>query len=682
MTPPRTSRRTAADFPRRNDIDVPPLLPRAYYSASVEEFLAALPLLVLGSLTANAEFDVDQSQKLAWERQIEILRRSLRAASGHLFLEFTIPRMGRRVDALLLLDWGALLIEFKVGETRHSKAAESQAWDYAIDLRNFHESSHDLTIVPVVVSTDAPRFPGTRLQGLREGVHAPLFTNAEGLEEVLRTCATELPDRPRDVATWVRGSYRPTPTIIEAAQALYSRHEVEEIARSDAGARNLAITARRIDELADRARDEARKIICIVTGVPGAGKTLVGLNTATRRSDRKDPTHAVFLSGNGPLVAVLREALTRDEYERQKTAGSRPRKGEIGESVKAFIQNVHHFRDEGLRSDRPPADHVVIFDEAQRAWDLAKTAQFMKTKKKLADFRQSEPEFLLRYLDRHPDWAFVVCLVGQGQEINDGEAGMSEWLAALEAGPLRNWDVVVSPEFEAEAGGRRAAARVAEGGRLRVDPALHLGVSMRSFRAENVSAFVHAVLDVDQNGAKARLSEFHERYPVVISRDLAAAKAWVRERARGSERYGLLASSEAQRLKPEAVDVRAKIDPVHWFLNDRQDTRSSWYLEDAATQFQVQGLELDWACVTWDADLQFDGADWKFHTFHGSRWKTVRQQRKRQYLKNAYRVLLTRARQGMVVFIPKGDRSDHTRLPEFYDGTFEFLAGLGIPVVA
>ena len=335
-----------------------------------------------------------------------------------------------------------------------------------------------------------------------------------------------------------------------------------------------------------------------VTGVPGAGKTLVGLNVATRRRTLGD-ARAVYLSGNGPLVAILQEALTRDELKR---VSHTERKGVVRQRVKPFIQNVHHFRDEGIRTSIAPDDHVVIFDEAQRAWTRAKTADFMKRRKKIADFDQSEPEFLISYLNRHDQWAVVVCLVGGGQEIHTGEAGIGEWLEAVRV-RFPHWRIYVSPNLtDSEYAAQPAFERLSANASVEWDDRLHLATSMRSFRSEKVSAFVKAVLDSDVLSARALLQEITRRYPIAMTRDLGRAKAWVRTHARGSERYGLVASSQAQRLKPHAIDIRVNVDPVQWFLNDRHDTRSSYYLEDAATEFQVQGLELDWVCVTWDAD--------------------------------------------------------------------------------
>ncbi len=346
--------------------------------------------------------------------------------------------------------------------------------------------------------------------------------------------------------------------------------------------------------------------------------------------------------------------------------------------MKQFIQIVHHFRDAAIRSDLPPSDHVAIFDEAQRAWDLAATSNFMLRRKKIAGFNQSEPQFLIGYMDRHQDWAVIVCLVGGGQEINAGEAGIATWLDAVRDF-YPHWQVFISPRLkDSEYDAMASIEHLPDTTVVRRNPDLHLAVSMRSFRAERVSEFVKSVLDLDVAGASELLREITGRYPIALTRDLERAKEWIRERARGSERYGLVASSEAMRLKPHAIDVRVKTDPVHYFLNPATDTRSSYYMEDPATEFQIQGLELDWVCMTWDADLRRVGSTWKHFQFRGGAWQRRNKEVAQRYLVNAYRVLLTRARQGMVIFVPPGDADDHTRLPAFYDPTFEYLAGVGI----
>jgi hypothetical protein len=654
---------------------------RAWYSATTSEFCKSPPDSVYAKLAANPQFALLPTQMEAWLSQIGLLQECLTGLEGSLFLEFNIPRMGRRIDAVIILGSVVFVVEFKVGETSFERSSIDQVWDYALDLKNFHEASHDASIVPILVATEAEQSGSLDLVADSDKVYRPIAVNTGGIRAAISRTLRAIAGENLDQRQWANAPYRPTPTIVEAARSLYARHSVEDIARNDAGAQNLHKTSRRIEQLVEEAQRHGRKIICFVTGVPGAGKTLVGLNVATRRCEKTSLAHSVFLSGNGPLVAVLREALTRDDHARRKARGEKLTKKKVANPVKAFIQNVHHFRDEALTHPGPPDDHVVVFDEAQRAWDMAQTSSFMRRKKNRPDFHHSEPEFLISYMDRHQDWAVIICLVGGGQEINTGEAGIGAWLDAVNTS-FPHWHMYISSNLtDSEYAAGRALETVCTRGAIHYDGSLHLGVSMRSFRAENVSAFVKALLDCEKPEARKAFAQLAERYPIAVTRDLSLAKQWIRSRARGTERYGLVASSKALRLKPHAIDIRVAVDPLHYFLNDRDDVRSSWYLEDAATEFQVQGLELDWTCVTWDGDLRFTGSGWSHHDFRGCRWQNIQKAESKAYLKNAYRVLLTRARQGMVIFVPVGDPSDLTRSPEFYDSTFNYLAELEIPVL-
>jgi hypothetical protein len=454
---------------------------------------------------------------------------------------------------------------------------------------------------------------------------------------------------------------------------------VAEISRSDAGAKNLHETTDAISQIITDAQKAGTKAICMVTGVPGAGKTLIGLNIATNHLNAGNGLFSVFLSGNGPLVKILQEALARDRVRRARERGVVLRKGVARSEVKAFVQNVHHYRDAYLDDARPPADHVALFDEAQRAWNLQQTASFKKQKKNRPDFSMSEPEFLISCIDRHDDWGVVVCLVGGGQEINTGEAGIGEWLRAIER-RFPDWHIHVSDRLtESEYNASRILARLRKTGAVTFNSNLHLGVSMRSFRAEHVSRLVREVLDMEPAAAQNTLHQISPHYPIFITRDLDRARRWLRTQARGTERYGIVASSHAERLKPHAIDVRSPVDPVHWFLSGKDDVRSSYYCEDVVTEFQIQGLELDWACVTWDADFIPDGDHWICREFRGNRWINVRKDDRQRYLKNAYRVLLTRARQGMVIFIPPGEKDDPTRNPKWYDTIWTYLSTTGLP---
>ena len=657
-------------------------LARAYYAASIDDFLADRDDAILGRLAASSSFAIEPAQRDAWMVEISVMRAALTHARGNglIAFEFAVPRMGKRIDALLVLGAAVYVLEFKVGEHLFTSDAINQVWDYALDMKNFHSTSHHATLVPVVVAT-AANSDGLQavVQSDHDNVLRPLRATPDSLPELLRTVEAWCDGPPIDSRLWVDGTYKPTPTIIEAALALYSGHRVEDISRREAEAINLTQTTARIDEIIEAARSGAHKSICFVTGVPGAGKTLVGLNVATKHHDKTSELYSVFLSGNGPLVRVLCEALARDRAERSRSAGKRTSLGEARSEVRAFIQNVHHFRDECIRDGtKPPIEHVALFDEAQRAWNKEQTAAFMQRKKGHANFAMSEPAFLISCMDRHDDWGVIVCLVGGGQEINTGEAGIGEWLRAIRS-EYPHWHVHLSPHLtDSEYAAGDALGLLAGHTNVETHQSLHLSVSMRSFRAEHVSAWVKAVLDIDALAAGRAFASICDRYPIVLTRDLSKAKAWLHQRARGNERFGMLVSSQAQRLKPHAIDIRVDIDPVHWFLHPRDDVRSSYYLEDVATEFDVQGLELDWACVVWDGDFRFSPSGWQHWSFKGSRWQRIRKTDRQMYLKNAYRVLLTRARQGMAIVVPAGDKDDPTRSPSMYDSTFEYLRESGL----
>jgi len=640
---------------------------------------------LFSQLFENADFEIGLLQRDAWIAQLDVLKDALQAVdpAAQLFFEFSVPRVGKRIDVVLILRDLIFILEFKVGADKFPAYAVEQVWDYALDLKNFHSESHDKTIIPVLIATNAPS-SATHL-GLtegRQGVFQPLRCNSGSLcaaiDESLKYCGA-VPINPEE---WSKGFYSPTPTIIDAAIALYGGHSVAEISRSDASAINLSTTSNTVARIIKESSRNRQKSICFVTGVPGAGKTLVGLNAATQHINKEDELYSVFLSGNGPLVKILQEALARDKVAREKESCQRLTLSSARSEVKAFIQNVHHFRDEGLNDrDRAPHEHVALFDEAQRAWDLAQTASFMKRKKGRPNFPLSEPEFLISCMDRHKDWAVVVCLVGGGQEINTGEAGIGEWVEAIMRS-YPDWHVYVSPNLrDSEFAAGTALERLGSHLHTTFDPSLHLSVSMRSFRAENVSGLVKSILDLERQQAADNLAELKDRYPIVLCRDLNKAKAWVRDYAQGSERYGMVVSSQAQRLRPHAIDVRVNIDPVHWFLDGKDDVRSSWFLEEAASEFDVQGLELDWSVVVWDADFRHNGNGWGNWSFTGGKWQRINAAQRKLYQKNAYRVLLTRARQGMVIVVPEGDRDDYSRQPGFYDPTFSYLSSLGIPVL-
>ncbi len=656
---------------------------RAYYTKSIDAFLKDDPDTILGKITRDHEFSLEETQKKAWIKQVQNLQQQLSAEhKGEIFFEFSIPRMGKRVDVILLINDIVFVLEYKVGSDQYDKYAIDQALDYALDLKNFHEGSHNRYIVPILIATKGQN-KNNEISWYDDKVCETLLCNEATLNEtiwqVLKNLGISKDYGKMKISeiNWSESGYKPTPTIIEAAQALYQNHNVEEISRSDSGAKNLTETANCIMEIIEKSKKDGKKSICFVTGVPGSGKTLAGLNISTQTANASAQEHAVFLSGNGPLVDVLREALARDKVAYSKQQNNTMTKKNAVQEVNAFIQNIHHFRDEGLKSQKAPSEHVVIFDEAQRAWNQEHAEKFMRRKGKAEDFDMSEPEFLIKLMDRHEDWCTIICLIGGGQEINTGEAGLIEWLSALQ-NKFPHWDVHHSVEIK-NANYNLGEDLDSKFKQLNAfeNKSLHLSVSIRSFRAEKLSDFIGAIIDGDSSRA-AEIKTDLNLYNLALTRNVNTARKWLKSHARGTERFGLVASSGSMRLKPEGIHAKARCDAVNWFLNDKYDVRSSYYLEDIATEFDIQGLELDWTGVCWDADLRMEDSGWGYYNFKGTKWQSVKNYYRQIYLANAYRVLLTRARQGMVIFVPRGDDSDYTRLTEFYDKTYNFLVKCGI----
>ena len=653
---------------------------RFAYKAKVNQFLVSQEDEILGQLTNQHKFrQLEQQQINSWRRQIRELKQTLAGfPDATLLLEFEIPRIGKRVDAILILNGSILVLEYKVGAKTYDATSIDQAYDYALDLKNFHKASHHLTIVPVLIATDAPSKSPTLEIGV-DGIASPLLANSDNLLTVLNLLSTALPKVGLDTDAWINSTYHPTPTIVEAAQALYKGHKVEEISRSDAGAINLTKTCSHVSRVIDDAKVNNKKVICLITGTAGAGKSLAGLNIATERMRYLENEHAVFLSGNGPLVAVLREALVQDQLAENDLLpkDERIKRKPAEQKASAFIQNIHHFRDDNLASNEAPIEKVVIFDEAQRAWNKEQTSSFMKRKRGQDNFSMSEPDFLLSVMNRHKDWCVVVCLIGGGQEINTGEAGITEWITALKEN-YQDWEIHFSDEiFKSDYALSREWLEDQGPLKLHIEPDLNLSVSLRSFRAEKLSAFISAVISGDSIRAR-EIKEHLTNYPIYLTRDLDKAKDQLRQWARGSERIGLVASSNAIRLKPSGIFVKGEIDPTLWFLKGKSDIRSSHYLEDVATEFDVQGLEIDWVGVCWDANFRVEDGKWITYNFSGSKWQSVHDLEKQKYIANSYRVLLTRGRQGIVIFVPDGNDADPTRKKTFYDQTYDFLTICGI----
>ena len=660
---------------------------RAFYSAEIMQFLQTDTDCILSEMVKSNSFDLTDLQRDAWLDEIAILKRELISLpEGRLMLEFTIPRMGKRVDAVVIYGGIVFLLEFKVGDSHYRASTDNQVLDYALDLKNFHKGSKSLIIVPVSIPTAAlPNCEIREIHQYSDGVCYPIRATQNQIARVIHFICNKWPCPPVNGLQWEKSEYMPTPTIIEVAQALYSNHNVKEITRSDAGTHNLTETTNTIKRIIQFSKAHHRKSIVFVTGVPGAGKTLVGLNLASELHNNAMEEHAVFLSGNLPLVTVLQEALARDKVRREKEQGRRLSKDTALREVKSFIQIIHHYRDEYVGNNQIPTERVAIFDESQRAWTQREISSFMARKKGVRNFPWSEPEFLIGTMDRRTDWATIVCLVGGGQEINKGEAGLPEWFDSLKKS-YRHWDVYSAQNLDdSEYLHGRSWQEITDTLRLTIDNNLHLATSIRSFRSEKVSLLVKEILDNDLDAAKVTYQELEEKYPIFITRNLDKAKNWVKNSARGSERYGLFASSTAARLKPRGIYYakdRSSLSPENWFLNGKDDIRSSYFLEAVASEFETQGLELDYAIVAWDADLRIEGGKWTHNQMSNRlsppNWSKIRSEDNMKFLTNAYRVLLTRARQGFIIYIPEGVPDDATRLPEFYDETYNYLKEIGI----
>ena len=641
---------------------------RSYYNDETKNFLITSDTYILGELARNNQFDLNDMQRNTWLEEIDMLKKCLREIDGHIIFEYTIPRVGNRVDIVLIVNGVVYVLEFKCGSFDYDNSSIDQAFDYALDLKNFHKVSHNLKIVPVLIATRA-KCVRNEIKVYEDNIVKPLLYNEATFIEEFKNTILQLKEEEIDALTWINSPYQPTPTIIEAAQALYTGHSVKDISRSDAGAQNLAVTSAAINKIIEQSKQNNKKSICFITGVPGAGKTLAGLNIACNRHDFEEEEHAVFLSGNGPLVNVLQEALARDDV--RKTG---KRKSNALRKAKSFIQIIHHFRDDALKTERAPLEKVVIFDEAQRAWNLEQTSKFMHTKKGVLNFQMSEPEFLISVMDRHEDWATIVCLIGGGQEINVGEAGLLDWFKSLK-NKYTDWDLYLSDRIvDSEYVRESKLENLISGLNYKFVEGLHLSVSLRSFRSERVSEFVKRLLDNEPQKARDLYKEISNSYTIKLTRNIEEAKDMIRQKTRGSERYGLTASSGGRRLRADGIWVQSKVDAANWFLNGKDDVRSSFYLEETATEFDIQGLELDYTIVAWDANLRYERGEWTYYNFNGAKWQNINNLENRLYLKNAYRVLMTRARQGFILYVPSGNDDDDTRKKELYDNTYNYLS--------
>ena len=701
---------------------------RCLYAAMFSEFLSKEPLAVLGTLHNNYHGDALTTTDEAWMGEIELMQQVLepwREELGQIVFEYDIPRLGKRIDVVLLLRGMIFCLEFKVGKKEEFQAGIEQVMDYALDLKNFHLFSHDKKIVPILIPTKYKEYTTVFQPSVyNDDIYNPMITGEEHLQELISKVLEHAGAKREDggIDNWLISPYAPTPTIIEAARTLYENHSVEDITRHEADKVSTDTTINYILQVIQQSKDRQQKSICFVTGVPGAGKTLVGLDVAIKQTykdgELDKENGAVYLSGNGPLVAVLIEALARDNQKKCSERGERKNMSDSRREVSEFIQIIHRYRDNMLAKIKNPVEngeleidpekavklaatgygeveHVAIFDEAQRSWTHKRIADYLKrggtygNKLKVPNFPMSEAEFLIWSLDQREDWAVIICLVGGGQEINTGEAGITEWIKALN-NRFKHWNVFISNKLtDPEYAEGRVNDLLRENSNVTFSDSLHLAVSLRSFRAETLSAFIHSLLSFAPDASSLYQDVKQKKYPIMLTRDMDKARKWLRKMARGTQQTGVLVTKVAARFKPLAVNILPQGDEnaVHWFLEDKTDIRSSNYLEDAATEIQVQGLELDYACVLWDADMRCEEGSWAYYKFNGkNKWNPENNNESRKYMLNAYRVLLTRARQGIVICVPYGNSNktpegfseDPTRLPEFYNGTYEYLKSLGL----
>jgi hypothetical protein len=659
----------------------------SFYRSTVAEFLAISTEEVLARLSvayAGRGYTSQYTdQTLTWAHDLQQLRQvlahcvSLVPASSNwgLLLEFSIPRKEMRIDVVLLIGQTVVLLETKTRDT--SAQARRQIEEYALLLHYFHKGTFEKRIVPILVCPEPKRphvelnqyemFPQLAVYWIAPVQIVPWDSVAEILLEI-----PEVPPNSADTAGWDESPYHPVPSIIDAAMALRTGLDIREIAHSEASEHEIQMVLETVQGFVGEARSNRRHAICFLTGVPGSGKTLVGLSLAHADENRSNAIH--FMSGNGPLVKVLQHLFTT---ESRKSGAS---VAEARTEAKTLIENVHVFaRYHTEDNPRAPFNHAIIFDEAQRAWNRAQN-------KKKFNRDYSEPEMLLKIMGRHDDWAVVVALVGGGQEINDGEAGLEEWGKALSES-VKEWVIYASPEV-LEGGpstaGHRLFADSVPGKNVVTNPALHLRTSNRSLRAENLARWVNYV--IDGNAEEAAELRIANKFPILLSRDLSEVRCELRKQGIGFNRCGLIGSSGAARLRAEGLEPNSTFHAdypwEHWYLAERTDVRSSFQCEVFATEFEIQGLELDWIGVCWGGDFVWDKSKgWQLRNFRpgaNNRWLNIKNPDKRVFRKNAYRVLLTRARQGMILFVPLGNPTDPTTPRCEFDETAEYLLNCGV----
>lgn len=735
-------------------------------SYSIEEFLNKSASEIVGELN-----DPDL-QTLAWRNQIEGLHNTLQGKTGRIIFEYGIPGLSKVCDVILLLNDKIFVLEYKNGAASYSRADKEQTLGYALRLKYFHSESKDREVIPILVATDADDILDPH-KITDDGVYYLVLSNSDSLKDIIESYDLTLTEQQDWHNEWEMGIFKATPSIIAAAKEIWDKQHVKGLVDEGTNYKSTQIrleAENTVSKIIETAKREKRKALVFITGVPGAGKTLVGLKISVVAQEYG----ASLLSGNGPLVEVLSTALRRnldlqqqnlkEEYKLtlESNTGTKKDLDTLKDriAVDSIIRGVYGYKSEiierldykiPLDYDRSKpfiykiregatkcAQHVVIYDESQRAWSVSKMRQPGRTKKdwQNSDWTFSEPALLLWDMDQL-DWGVFICLVGGGQEINEGESGINEWLRTLledhDKVNFENWDVYMAPdlngkEYQLTDENNKSISDYIDSLRnshpelIREDKTLHLTECQRSPLSAGLSSFVNKL--VDGEAAKEDYDMIKEGYPIYLTRDINTARTFLRRRQeeltplsfvvnnnidKDTVRTGILMSSTGVRLRPLGFDMKKVADYQHktpaWFLDSKEENiDSSDFLEVALNEFFVQGLEIDLSCVVWDADFRYDNdiSGWKFYKFNKRSWSqkqlvpetgrsessirkkadaNIKTRIAQAYMRNAYRVLLTRARLGMIICVPKGSADDDTRSPEFYNPTFEYLKSLGLKVI-
>ncbi len=676
----------------------------AWYVKDREAFVRDPVQLVVGELASSAAAEglhVEQDQHEEWRSSVGVLQRELQqrtseiellkstlasadlAAFRHVLLEFDFRRRGLRMDCVLLGDGVIAVVEFK--RSKLGAADREQVTNYAVNLVEFHEETRRFVaeeqgiVAPVLTLT-------TGIKGAKSDFKAgflrdpwgsvlarPLECDGITLHAALRFVLDQRQGRaPIDRRRWLSARFAPSSSILDAAISLYGQHDVSAIAAHAAPVEMIDQCAREVADIAEQSRHDGTNRIIFVSGAPGAGKTLVGLKLAFDKRLRSD---AVFVTGNSPLVEVLSAALKGAYKRRSKQVvqavvasgyAHEDAARVIGMSTFKLVK-AHAFLGERGKHLDSADGRVVIFDEAQRTY---RKGRLVLRQPLAAD----EAQLILESLQQtHPRGAVVVALIGHNQAINSGEMGIKAWFTAAEA---CGWRFAISDQTlalgEVVASGQWAEHPLRD--RLGTG---HLPHSMRYYRNGDLERWADHVLSDRIDDAAQLARELDVRGDTVwITRSLLSARQYVRERRVGTERVGIIASGQARRLAAEGLFVDLKPDIAAWMLAPGGDVRSANMLETVQNQYQVQGLELDYTVVCWDGDLRRSDSSWRAWKMSGSNWQ---KDKELDIATNGYRVLLTRARKGMIVFIPRGDSTgeDETRPPSMYDGIANYLISCG-----